>query len=151
MKNKKIFNNLFDSVCITLLLFVCLALYFLIIFFGVIKYKDGTNPVLLLMFSSLLFGSMIIVLIVLLIKYCYSYWVISDDFIFSKKMFSKTVVIEFSKIKKVEKKIVSAFVLGTYKSSAYIIHSETEKIVILISERKNFPKLDYALANFIKE
>lgn len=52
-------------------------------------------------------------------------------------------------IKKVEKKIVSALVLGTYKSEAYVIHFSDRKIIILIRDRKKYSELDYELAKFM--
>ena len=45
--------------------------------------------------------------------------------------------------------LVPAFVLGVYKSEAYIIHSSCRKIVILIGEKKKYSELDYELAKFI--
>ena len=52
-------------------------------------------------------------------------------------------------IKKVEKKTISAFVLGIYKSEAYIIYSSDKKIVILIGKRKKYFELDNVLTKFI--
>ena len=52
-------------------------------------------------------------------------------------------------IKKVEKKTISAFVLGTYKSEAYIIYSSDKKIVILIGKRKKYFELENVLTKFI--
>lgn len=56
---------------------------------------------------------------------------------------------KLAEIEKVDKKMISAFILGTYKSEAYIIHSGDMKIVILIRENKKYTELDFELAKFI--
>ena len=81
----------------------------------------------------------------------YEYWILFDDSILSKKLFSKKVIIKFTEIEKVEKKVVPALVLGMYKSEAYIIYSKVNKIVILTDERKKFPELDSQLTEFMDE
>lgn len=149
MRNKRIFNNLFDSICMTILFFVCLAFYLLIIWFGVINSEEGANPIALLIISTIVFGNMITIITVLIIKCCYEYWILSDDSIISKKLFSKRRIIKLAEIEKVEKKIVFALVLGIYKSEAYIIYSNAKKIMILIGKRKEYSKLDYELNKFI--
>ena len=89
--------------------------------------------------------------ITLIVKGCYEYWILFDDSILSKKLFSKKVIIKFTEIEKVEKKVVPALVLGMYKSEAYIIYSKVNKIVILTDERKKFPELDSQLTEFMDE
>lgn len=149
MRNKRNYNNLFDSICMTILFFVCLAFYLTIIWFGVIHSNEGTNPIALLIISTIVFGIMITITIFLIIKYCYGYWILLDDSIICKKLFSKRRKMKLVEIKKVEKKTISAFVLGTYKSEAYIIYSSDKKIVILIGKRKKYFELDNALTKFI--
>lgn len=149
MRNKRNYNNLFDSIFMTILFFVCLAFYLTIIWFGVIKSNEGTNPIALLIISTIVFGVMIIITTFLIIKCCYEYWILLDDSIIYKKLFSKKRKMKLTDIKKVEKKIVSALVLGTYKSEAYIIHFSDRKIIILIRDRKKYSELDYELAKFM--
>ena len=149
MQNKRNFNNLFDSICVTILFFVCAAFYIVALWFGVINANEGTNQVALLICSTVFFGGIISLTITLIIKDCYEYWFLSNDSIISKKLFSKRKVIKLAEVEKVEKKIVSALVLGTYKSEAYVIYSNIHKIVILIDKRKKYPELDYKLAKFI--
>lgn len=146
MRNKRIYNNLFDSICITILFFVHLVSYFLTLWFGVINANEGTNPIALLIISTLFFGAMISATTFLIIKFCYGYWILLDDSIIDKKLFSKRIEIRLAEIEKVEKKIVPALVLATYKSEAYIIHSTDIKIIILIGKTKKYPELDYELA-----
>ena len=133
----------------TILFFVCLAFYLVILWFGVINSNEGTNPIAVLIISTIVFGVMITSTIFLIVKYCYEYWILLDDSIIYKKLFSKRIKMKLTEIKKVEKKIVPAFVLGVYKSEAYIIHSSCIKIVILIGEKKKYSELDYELAKFI--
>ena len=149
MRNKRNYNNLFDSICMTILFFVCLAFYLTIIWFGVIHSNEGTNPIALLIISTIVFGIMITITIFLIIKYCYGYWILLDDSIICKKLFSKRRKMKLVEIKKVEKKTISAFILGIYKSEAYIIYSSDKKIVILIGKRKKYFELDNALTKFI--
>ncbi|WP_308698933.1 hypothetical protein, partial [uncultured Thomasclavelia sp.] len=139
----------FDSICMTILFFVCLAFYLTIIWFGVIHSNEGTNPIALLIISTIVFGIMITITIFLIIKYCYGYWILLDDSIICKKLFSKRRKMKLIEIKKVEKKTISAFVLGIYKSEAYIIYSSDKKIVILIGKRKKYFELDNVLTKFI--
>ena len=149
MRNKRNYNNLFDSICMTILFFVCLAFYLTIIWFGVIHSNEGTNPIALLIISTIVFGIMITITIFLIIKYCYGYWILLDDSIICKQLFSKRRKMKLIEIKKVEKKTISAFVLGIYKSEAYIIYSSDKKIVILIGKRKKYFELDNVLTKFI--
>ena len=149
MRNKRNYNNLFDSICMTILFFVCLAFYLTIIWFGVIHSNEGTNPIALLIISTIVFGIMITITIFLIIKYCYGYWILLDDSIICKKLFSKRRKMKLIEIKKVEKKTISAFVLGIYKSEAYIIYSSDKKIVILIGKRKKYFELENVLTKFI--
>lgn len=151
MRNKKVYNNIFDSICITVLFAVCLASYFMIILFGVINHTAGTNPFALMIFSTLFFGAMITIIAVLIIKECYGYWFLSENEICGKKLFRKKVSIKINEIERVEKKIVPALVLGTYKSEAYIIHSKDKKIVVLIDEKRKFSDLDFELVKFISK
>lgn len=151
MRNKKVFNNIFDSICITLLLIIFVAFYIVTIWFGVINFKEGTNPIATMISATALFGTMTIITTILIIKYCYEYWVLSEDLIYSKKLFRKKVVINLNEIDKIEKKIVPALVLCIYSSNAYIVYSKNKKIVILTDERKKYPDLDYELAKFINK
>ncbi len=150
MRNKKIYNNLFDSVCMTIFFFLCLVFYLVILWFGVINSKDGTNPIALLIISTILFGVMITITIFLIVKLCYGYWVLLNDSIIYKKLFSRRTKIKLTEIEKIEKKTVSALVLGTYKSEAYIISSGDRKIIILVGGKEYF-ELDFELAKFINQ
>ena len=149
MRNKRIYNNLFDSICMTIFSFVVLIFYLVTIWFGVINSEEAINPFALLIISTVFFGVMLTITTFLIIKYCYGYWILSDDSIIYQKLFSKKRKMKLAEIEKVDKKMISAFILGTYKSEAYIIHAGDMKIVILIGENKKYSELDFELAKFI--
>lgn len=149
MKNKKNFNNLFHSVCSTLLLATCVALYLFSLWEGVINHKEGTDPIVTLIICTLFFGTMIIIELVLIILYGYEYWFLTDDAIYSKKPFKKKVIIKLSEIENVEKNTISTFVFGTYITEAYIICSNEEKITIFIDKEKKLTDLECVLNQFI--
>ncbi|MBQ2875381.1 MAG: hypothetical protein IJE25_00050 [Clostridia bacterium] len=69
----------------------------------------------------------------------------------SKKPFSKKQIVMLSEIEKVEKKIVPALVFEVFRSEAYVIYFKTERIVILIKEKKDYSELDKELAKLINE
>ena len=149
MRNQKNYNNLFDSICMTILLFVFLVFYLLILWFGVINPNEGTNPIATLIISTVFFGVMITITTFFIIKFCYGYWILLDDSIIYKKLFSKRRQIKLAEINKVELKTIPALVLGIYKSKAYIIHSNDKKTVILLKEGKRYSELSSELTKFI--
>jgi len=134
MIKRKNYNNLYDSILLTILLVFMVAFYCIILYWGVINAKEGTNTVALFVFDTLLFGFFSIVLIILIIKYCYECWIIEDDSILSKKLFRRKLTIYYKEVLKVEKKVVPAIILSTYKSDAYIIASNYSIITILINK-----------------
>lgn len=151
MRNKKIYNNLFDSICVTILFFVFLVFYLAVLWFGVINSNEGTDPISSLIISSVFFGVMITITIFLIIKFCYGYWVLLDETLIYKKIFCKRRQIKLAEINKVEQKTIPALILGTYKSEAYLIYSNDIKIVILLKQGKKYSELDYALTKFINK
>ena len=148
-EKQKNYNNLFDSICMTILFFVCLVFYLVILWFSVINSNEGTDPLVSLVISTAVFGVMITITTFLIIKFCYGYWVLLDDSIIYKKLFSKRRKIKLAEINKVEQKTIPALILGVYKSEAYIIHSNDIKIVILIKDGKKYSELSSELAKFI--
>lgn len=150
MRNRKNFNNMFDSLCATALFISCLAFYLIIIWFGVINPKDGTNPIATMIISTFFWGFMISITVILIVKYCYEYWVLAGDYLYTKRLFRKKIIINLNEIDKVEKKIVPAFIMGLYKSDAYVICSKNKKIVILINKKKRFCDLEQEIANYLK-
>ncbi len=148
MKNKRIFNNLFDSICITLL-WMLIVLIMLVPYIIEFQVKATISKIDGLILWIWLWLPGIIILSIWIITKCYEYWILTEKSICSKKIFRNKVVINLCEIEKVEKKVVSALILGTYQSEAYIIYSGNEKIVILINKRKKYYDLDNALEEFI--
>ena len=149
MRNKRNYNNLFDSICCIILLFVFLLFYLVVLWFGVINPNEGTDPIATLIICSIFFGLMIIITIFCIIKCCYGYWILLDDSIIYKKIFYKKRQIKLAEINKVELKKVPTFILGGYESEAYIIYSNDVKIIILLHEGKNYYELNSELTKFI--
>lgn len=89
MKNKRVYNNLFDSICITILFFIYLAVYLIVLNNGVINHNEQTNSTILFILSTIVFGIGIIFITFYIIKFCYGYWILLDDSIIYKTPFSK--------------------------------------------------------------
>lgn len=151
MRYKKHYNNLFDSIVVTFLLLVGIIFYSFVIWYGVLFPKDGTDPHFTFIVSTIFFGIINITCIIIIFFCCYEYWILSDCAISSKKNFRRKVIINLNEIEAVEKKVISAFVMGLYKSEAYIICSRNKKIVILINEVKRFTELEDYLAPYINK
>ncbi len=149
MKNKKNFNNLFDSILTVLLFIGSISFYLLLIYVGVLHPKEGTNPVVVLIGLTSTIGLISITLLVIIFIWCFEYWSFNDKIIYSKKLLQKRKIIYLDQIEKVEKKKVSALVYGSYSSEAYIIYSGKVKITILINERKKYKYLDEELKKYI--
>ena len=148
MKNKKNFNNLYDSIITTLFLIVCLACY-LIMIYGSVLENGIINKIITLVIGSMIFGTAVIIIFIGIINYCYEYWILDEEEIHSKRLFRRMVSIKLSEIKAVEKKEVFAIVLEAYKSNAYIIYSVDKKIVVLIQDKRQYDDLENALSMFL--
>lgn len=147
MRNKRKFNNLLDSIFATILLVVEAMMYTLLLWVGKIQHKEGVITFLIL---TAVFGVPTIIIAFMIVKYCYEYWILSDDSIISKKLFAKRKTIKLTEIVRVEKKIVDALIFDVFKSEAYVIYSDKHTITILLNERrKKYPELDCELAEFL--
>ena len=146
MRNKRKFNNLLDSIFVTIWLVVEAMMYTLLLWVGKIQHKD----VITFLILTAVFGVPTIIIAFMIVKYCYEYWILSDDSISSKKMFAKRKTIKLTEIVRVEKKIVDALIFDVFKSEAYVIYSDKHTITILLNERrKKYPELDCELAEFL--
>ena len=151
MKNKKVFQNLFYSICVTLLLLLCMLIYSLALWFAVLNPSEGMNPIAALIAFTSIFGTSIVCIIVIIIKLGYTYWILLDDSIAFKKLFRKKIIIKFDEIIKVEKKTVTALILGVYKCEAYVIDDGRKTINILIDKNKTAIKLlETEISKFIQ-
>ena len=142
MRNKKIYNNLFDSIVMTIVSLITIGFYLLMMYFGVLHPREGTNPFATFIGGTIIFGGLSVLSLIIVFIYCYEYWYLDDKSISSKKLFRKKKVILISQIEKVEKKVVDALIFSTYKSDAYIIYSSETKITILINNQKNHQDLN---------
>ncbi len=149
MRNKRNYNNLFDSIVMTIVFLFGISFYLTMMYFGVLHPREGTNPVATLIVGTAIFGGSSILCLVMILIWCYEYWYLDDKSITSKKIFRKKKVILLNQIEKVEKKVVNALILGNYSSEAYIIYSKKTKIIILIDSRKKYQDLDNELKKYI--
>lgn len=132
---KRNYNNLFDSICITVLLFVLILFYCIAVYFAVITAREGTNPVVAFISLSLILFGGALICFGLLIWDGYGYWNIDENRILYKKFLRKKIIIPLSMKYNVEKKIKSALILGAYKTYAYVIEFKNQKAIIYINEK----------------
>ena len=149
MKNKKIFNNLFDSICFGLIFIFYVIFYLFVIQFGVINHSEGTNPTATLIICSSLFVPGMLTIAIFIVLYCYEYWTLTDEFILHKKLFRNKTVILLKEITKVEKKTIPALKLGVYKTEAYIIYSNEKKIAVFLNKKNDYFELEQILNELI--
>lgn len=150
MKYQKNFINLFTSIAISLLFVASIAGYVLMVHFGFLHPRAGTNPILTLIIGTLLFVFIIIGLFFAILFCCYEYWYFDNDVIYSKKLFRKKVVIKMNEIEKVEIKIKQVLMWTWIDNvDTYIIYSQNKKIEIPINN-DCLIELEYALRKFIK-
>lgn len=134
--NKKSYDDLFVSIYTTVLLLISICFFVFMLLFGVIYHNEGTDPVLALFMDILLFGSSSIMLLVFIIKYCYWYWIITENEIIFKKILRKKTVIKWDEITKIELGTIKAYKADyDYSAEAYIISSEDKVINIQITKR----------------
>ena len=132
--NKKIFNNLLDSILILLLELFFISAYSLIIVFGVIK-NDGTNRTTVCIAFSAIFIPIIILLFIMLLTGCFEWWKIADDYVETKKVLKKRTQIKVTEIISINEEVVPALILGVYKTNAVIIKTPTKKVVIYLNKK----------------
>jgi len=149
MRNKKNFNNLFDSIITIIILIFCIFFYLTMMYFGVLHPNETTNPIVLFIIGTTLFVPIIIILLIITFKYCFEFWFLDNKIIYSKKLLQKRKIIYLDQIEKVDKTKINAWVLGNYSSEAYIIYSTKTKIIILIDSKKKYQDLDDVLKNYI--
>ena len=151
MKYQKNFNDLSTSIAISLLFVASIAGYVLMVHFGFLHPRAGTNPILTLIIGTLLFVFIILGLLFAILFYCYEYWYFDNDVIYSKKLFRKKVIIKMNEIEKVEIKTKKVMMWTEIVDiDAYIIYSKDKKIEIPIFSDDCLIELEYALRKFIK-
>ena len=124
---KKHFNNLYDSILITLLLLVTMILL-LISVYACSLYLNLKVTVAI----GSLWGSMCITLIVLMLIYGYQYWIIESDRIILKNLLGKPKIIFREQITSVQKKKVCTIL--NYPCDAFVIETPTTRIAIFMNK-----------------
>ena len=134
--NKKNYDDLLVSIYTTVILLLCICMFVFLLLFGVVYQDEKTNPVLLLIMDIVLCGIPSIGLFVIVIKYCYWYWVITEKEIIFKKLFREKTVIKWGEIVKIERGTIKAYKADYgHSAEAYIISSEDKIINIQITKR----------------
>ena len=132
---KRRYNNLFDSIAVTVLLCV-LTGNCVICNLGFYVQSSPITAVILV--NALFFLPLLTANVGLIVWGCYGYWFVADGFLVSGKLFGKRKRIELEKAADCCKKTVSALVLGLYKSEAYVITGDDgTQITVLLNEKNS--------------
>lgn len=149
MQNKKNYNNLPESIVMTIISLIVTCFYLIMMYFSAFHPREGTNLIATLIVGTVIIGGLSILSVAIIIIWCYEYWYFDGKSISSKKIFRKKKKILINQIERVEKKVVDALIFGTYQSEAYIIYSAKTKITIIINSEKNYQDLDDELKKYI--
>ena len=133
MRIKK-FNNLFDSIIVLLGELYFISGYSIMLVYGVIKNEAG-NKILTCIVGSVIFIPVIIIIFIGLLKGCFEWWEINNEYVESKKVFHKKIQIRLEEIISITEEVVPAIIFETYRTNAAIIKSRTKKIVIYLNEK----------------
>ena len=106
MQNKKNYNNLPESIVMTIFLIIVTCFYLIMMYFGVLHPREGTNPIATLVIGTVIFGGISVLSVIIIIIWCYEYWYIDGKSISSKKIFRKKKEILINQIERVEKKLL---------------------------------------------
>ena len=84
---------------------------------------------------SVIFIPAIITTFIMIFHGCFGWWKIDGEHIMYKKLLKKKIQIKTGEIVTITEEVIPALILGTYKTNAVIIKSQTEKIVIYTNEK----------------
>ena len=124
---KKHFNNLYDSILITLLLVVVIVLAVISVY-ACSLYQNWKVAVAI----GALFGSVCIASIVLILIYGYQYWTLENDRIILKKLLGKPQIMFREQITSIQKKKVRTIL--NYSCDAFVIETPTTRIAIFVNK-----------------
>lgn len=143
-QNKKYYNNLIDSITVTVSLSVAIILLVIPIVLAVTgNVLEGTNIKVLIIAISLIFGPICALLIYCIIRYCYGFYIIQEDRIIYRSLYSKKMI-AYQDILKIEVKEEFALVLGIYKSEKLIVYDAKTIIKIFMNNKNKDTILNYA-------
>lgn len=139
--NRKRYNNLVDSIAITILLGFVVIFPVLPISLALTgNITENTDPERLIKVMAIMFGSMCIMLLFLMIKECYGYYIVYDDKILYRNLYCRKTIL-YKDIKKIEIKEEWVF---TYKTDVLSIYGEKSVIKIYIYPKNEKEILNYA-------
>ena len=143
-KYKKQYNNLMDSIVITIFLVVAIIMLVLPISLAITgNVKEGTNIKAVIIAAPAIFGTISLILLYWIIRHCYGYYVICENRIIYRNIYSKKTIM-FCDIKKIEIKEGNALILGTYKTEMLCIYGEKTVIKIFINDKNKDKILKFA-------
>ena len=154
MENKKKYNNLYESIIMTILFVLIVLMYIFMISQVIFNYVDPIQRNGLIIFANTFWLLLIIMGFVLIITSCFSYYTLSNNVITYKKPFRKKILINFDNVIKVETKEVK-FLLFSYnvrmilpiKGIGHVISDDKNKIIIIKKEKVD-SNLERLIFNF---
>jgi len=139
--NRKHYNNLVDSIATTIfLVVVVMLLVFSLSLTLTGRIKETLDPKAVIIVTSSLFGSMCIILLCIIIKECYGYYIVYDDKILYRNLYCRKTIL-YKDIKKIEIKEEWVF---TYKTDVLSIYGKKSVIKIYINKKNREEILKYA-------
>lgn len=143
----KKYNNLFDSICMTILTLLFFSAGVCCEYFGVITNDNNINKIGTSVIIITFFVLSTIVSLSLIFKFCYEKWWMEDDAICSKKLLHRPIKIKFNEIDFIDESIVPALIFDTFKSEAIIIKGKNKTITILKNKYVEKNKLSETIKN----
>ena len=143
----KKYNNLFDSICMTILTLLFFSAAVCCEYFAVITNDNNINKIGTSFIIITFFVLSTIVSLSLIFKFCYEKWWMEDDAICSKKLLHRPIKIKFNEIDFIDESIVPALIFDTFKSEAIIIKGKNKTITILKNKYVEKNKLSETIKN----
>ena len=147
MTYKRIYNNLLDSILVSVILCITIAFYCIILWFGFLP-RNWANSWFGFTVCTILFAPMIVGCCWLIIEKGYGYWYLTENTICTKKLFRRRIEIPLNEIVRVEKKKVNSL-LFDYTTVCHILYSKDKQIVIYLKEGKHYTDLEHLFEGLI--
>ena len=109
--------------------------YAILVYLCNINVVTSNNKMATIILSILVLPPLTI-LAILTAFYCFDYYVISPNEIIYKKLLRKKIVISKQEVCSIEKSTVFAMIPSIYRSEAYVISNQKNKIPIFVDEKK---------------
>ena len=149
--NKKHYNNLSDSIITVFIVAIGLVCCIGPIVFVNTGPFDYVQRKTIIIAASIIMGLPSLILLFMIIKDCFGYYIIYDDKIFYRNLHCKKTIV-FGDVKHIEVKTEKAWVLGVYKTELLAIHNDKKVIKIFINKKNKEEILKFAdmLQNYPK-